>query len=218
MCDSYGLILRYDGRSLEVVETSQDISYQALGLDPDGGTPIAVGNRPNESGSDSVVVTSRNGKDFETTVLGEGADQGRLLEDVWVVAKDTAFVVGEGGLVYRFAGRTWSEMDSGTTQLLRAVHGTSATDVFAVGLNGAVVQYGCEHETPSAPSEPAACDWAEVLGARGMGDIDGVWVGDTGLPYVAGSNGVIRFADLDPEPASLWTAEQVAHFIYVQLA
>ena len=35
----------------------------------------------------------------------------------------------------------WTEMDSGTTNLLRDVWGSSATDVFAVGWGGTILHY-----------------------------------------------------------------------------
>ena len=38
-------------------------------------------------------------------------------------------------------GLTWTAMNSGTTDNLFAVWGTSATNVFAVGANGTILRY-----------------------------------------------------------------------------
>ncbi len=43
------------------------------------------------------------------------------------------------GLLLRFDGSEWSSEETGTTETLNAVHGSSANNVFAVGENGTIL-------------------------------------------------------------------------------
>jgi hypothetical protein len=65
---------------------------------------------------------------------------------VWGTGSDI-FVVGNDGLILKCStsscttSSNWTTMTSGTTSHLRAVWGSSATDVFVVGLDGTILHY-----------------------------------------------------------------------------
>jgi hypothetical protein len=63
--------------------------------------------------------------------------------DVWALNPSLAFAVGTSlsgtqPNLHRWTGASWNPETSGTTQTLKAVWGSSATDVVAVGLNNTV--------------------------------------------------------------------------------
>lgn len=58
----------------------------------------------------------------------------KFIHDVWSPdGGETSYFVGDGGLILRKSGNTFTIMDSGTLVPLRGIHGTSATDIWAVG-------------------------------------------------------------------------------------
>jgi hypothetical protein len=62
------------------------------------------------------------------------------LNAVWGYGEEFVAVVGELGLIAHFDGTEWQQSQETTTQTLRAIHGTSASDVFAAG-EAAVVHF-----------------------------------------------------------------------------
>jgi trimeric autotransporter adhesin len=64
-----------------------------------------------------------------------------IILDVWVRSKTEAWAVGDGGLVLRWNGTTWSKIPSGTSHKLYAVSGASTGDVVFVGNLGTHLRY-----------------------------------------------------------------------------
>lgn len=59
---------------------------------------------------------------------------GNSIRDAWSPdGGTTVYFVGDGGLILKKVGTTYTTMDSGTTAPLKGIHGTSATDIWAVG-------------------------------------------------------------------------------------
>ncbi len=53
----------------------------------------------------------------------------------------TTLAVGDGGMILRFDGTTWTKMTSNVSANLHAVWGTSPTNVYAVGDNATILHY-----------------------------------------------------------------------------
>ena len=63
------------------------------------------------------------------------------LHSVWGASSADVFAVGDGGTIIHYNGKSWSKMNSGTTNDLAGVWGTSADDIFAVGAHGTMLYY-----------------------------------------------------------------------------
>ena len=104
------------------------------------------------------------------------------LNDVWsdILASDTSvWVVGDAGTAFLCVNGVWDTVATNTTANLRSVHGTSPTDVFAVGDNDTFVILN-----PTLGGIPSSLGTGE--------DITGVWSSTTGggCVFVIGTNGV----------------------------
>lgn len=60
---------------------------------------------------------------------------------MWSSSDNFVIAVGDGGMILRFDGNTWTKMTSNVTTNLRAVWGTSPTNVYAVGDNATILHY-----------------------------------------------------------------------------
>lgn len=54
---------------------------------------------------------------------------GAWLESVWGASEDAVFAVGEGETILRFDGGGWASMESGTSETLVGVWGSSDQNV-----------------------------------------------------------------------------------------
>jgi hypothetical protein len=59
----------------------------------------------------------------------------------WAIGYQGGGPMGRGGAFVSFDGTGWTEEDSGDTAYLRAIHGTSATNLWTVGDDGAVFRF-----------------------------------------------------------------------------
>src|SRR5262245_55355232 len=88
------------------------------------------------------------------------------------------FLVGaEGVTLHSSDGQVWDTQPSGTTERLRAVWGSSPSDVTAVGYGGAIVHYDGAAWTPEASG-------TEVV-------LHGVWISPEGEAFAVGDLGTI---------------------------
>lgn len=122
-----GLLARFDGSSWQQVQQV-----------PGNGSNVTLASVHGTGPSDVYVVGSDNagGRIFHFdgvawTQMSLPANTSGL-EDVWV-SGTTGFAVGRGGTLLRLTGGVWSAMTSPTSEDLKAVWGTSATNVFAGG-------------------------------------------------------------------------------------
>ena len=70
-----------------------------------------------------------------------------MYSDVWGSSSSDVFIVGANGKILHYDGNDWSNMDSGTSQILTSIWGSSATDIYAVGYNGIILHYDGEKWT-----------------------------------------------------------------------
>lgn len=128
-----GALLHYNGSSWMVDPSSTGFNtLQLNGVSAHAsGRVVAVG--ADASGSAIILVKDSAG-------WTQRADVAMRFDGVWVRASDDAFAVGTGGTISHFDGAAWQTMTSPATTELTAVAGT-ATNVFAVGLNGTILRY-----------------------------------------------------------------------------
>jgi hypothetical protein len=129
-----GVVLHYDGTSWT----------QQTGPSTDTLTGIWG------SGSELVVVAS-NGNAFHYTggawqsipPLLDALSSPERLFGVWGSDPSNVLAVGFDATIGKLVGATWQRMTSndGSSRALSAVSGTSASDVYAVGVNGALLHY-----------------------------------------------------------------------------
>lgn len=64
----------------------------------------------------------------------ETVPSGTALTSIWASAPNNLYAVGNGGLILHSDGTgTWTQQTSGTTVDLKAIYGSSANDIYAVG-------------------------------------------------------------------------------------
>lgn len=88
------------------------------------------------------------------------------LQGIWIAPDGSAFAVGEEGTILRFNGSSWSAMDSGTTNVLRDIWGSSSTAVAASG-DETVLFYDGD-------------SWTEILSDNSGASYRSVWTPATG--------------------------------------
>lgn len=211
LCDDYGHVLHYNGEGITSVRRMLDESYAAIGIHPASGQLFVVGQRfMSGQVEGSYVLQSSDGADFSVTKVAPGDAR---FEALWVADENAVFLAGTEGRISAYDGAAWSEMATNSSASLAAIHGVSATDLFAVGSGSTVLHYGCDHGNAEPPLEPApSCDWSLVLDEGEPGNITGIWVDDQNLPHVAGS-GVFHFDDLNEPPVLLWTGDRTPYAI-----
>jgi photosystem II stability/assembly factor-like uncharacterized protein len=151
----------WDGLSWSPVEVHSRKEIDAVfGVD---GAVVAVGW--------GGTIHEKAGDEFLAVAGGMTVD----LEDVCVSASGSdAFAVGELGTILHFTGGAWSVMESGTTENLRGLDGTSASDLLAVGENGTALHYD-------------GARWSDI--SAGGPHLNEAWMDGPGTAYVVGDGG-----------------------------
>lgn len=85
------------------------------------------------------VILHHDGDQWHVQV-NPAVDQAQL-NDVFCLAPDAVFVVGNGGTIRFFNGNTWTTHTSGTIKNLNAVWGSSRNHVLAVGNDGVILRF-----------------------------------------------------------------------------
>jgi hypothetical protein len=133
------------------------------------------------AGPDRVLVAGKDGRFAELGVDGVPlappetlADNTDLL-DLWATAEgDLVVAVGQNGSVFmRREGGTWEAAETGTSQTLDSVWGSSATDIWVAGRAGTVLHY-----------DGAA--WTRVV-VPSTGALNAVWGDAANRFYIAGA-------------------------------
>jgi hypothetical protein len=96
---------------------------------------------------------------------------------IWGNSETSVFAVGEGGVSYRYDGKTWQGLQTGISNTLRAVGGGSPRDVYAVGEYGAIIHYDGDA-------------WTEMDSGIAQ-NLYGVWGSTDGGVFAVGENGLI---------------------------
>lgn len=113
---SGGVVLHYDGSSW--VQVPRVTGGEALAVTGSGSTAFVTGKN-------FVATASRSAQ----TLLAYAPQ----LNAVWAVDANTAFAVGESGIVWRYNNGAWQRLDTGVLYALKDVWAPSANRVFAVG-------------------------------------------------------------------------------------
>jgi hypothetical protein len=93
---------------------------------------------------------------------------------VWAPNDTFAVAVGQAGDIGMFQGGSWSAATSPTSLALRAVSGTSGSDVWAVGDGGVIAHYN-------------GTSWSTVSSGTGQ-NLLGVWASSPNEAYAVGAN------------------------------
>ena len=162
--------------SAAVTTVSQGIKHDALfGLCLDGDNGIAVGD------AGVVLKSGDGGKSWQR----QPAFTQRALLDV-NCGSGNQFIVGQEGLIFRRAGDSFEQMESGSDQRLLAVASNDSLAI-AVGGFGAVLR-----STDGGDSwEPLTFDWEAILNDFLEPHIYAVQIGDDGVITMAGEFGLV---------------------------
>ncbi len=98
----------------------------------------------------------------------------------------TVYLVGDGGTILRKTGSTYTAMDSGTTAPLKAIHGRSASDIWAVGGDGATADNTVPERCVLLHFNGATWTRAAsppIPSTNQLIPMHGVWVSPTGQAY-----------------------------------
>lgn len=105
------------------------------------------------------------------------------LDGVWGTSSSDVFVVGANGTILHYDGRSWTAMESGTTQGLYAVWGSSSNDVYAVGYGGTVLHYdGTSWSSTPIPYPRGGNETRDLYAVWGTGPND---------IFIGGANGAM---------------------------
>ncbi|MBN2272123.1 MAG: hypothetical protein JXN61_16030 [Sedimentisphaerales bacterium] len=135
--------------------------------------------------TDLFVASMRRWGHFDGSQWEWGPDYGfgNNLTGISGTSAQNVYMVGVGGRIIHFDGSEWSEMDSGTTNLLHGVWVSETGTVFAVGLNGTILRL-------VELVEPPVCweERAKLLASDGDPDDRlGVSVGISGDTIIVGA-------------------------------
>ena len=95
--------------------------------------------------------------------------------DVWGLTSSNVYVVGTGGTIYNYNGKTWQKMIIAYTQDLNAVFGQSG-NVYAVGNEGLILKYN-------------GSAWNKMTSNVTV-NLNDIW-GNAGLLYAVGDRGTL---------------------------
>jgi len=89
----------------------------------------------------------------------------------------STFVVGQNGTILRYSGTSWLKMNSGNTDSLYGIWGTSSSNIFAVGYNGTILHYD-------------SISWSKMDSGTTQ-QLNGVWGTASNDVLAVGNNGTI---------------------------
>ncbi len=96
---------------------------------------------------------------------------------VWENSPTDAFATGSDGTILHYDGNSWSQMESGTTETLHSVWGSSGDDVYAIGDN---VMLHYDGTTWTLTGDGGSCIWGSASGSvyimRELGPDTGVLI------------------------------------------
>lgn len=109
----------------------------------------------------SVIAVGEQGLVMRRTAMGwlpdSSAPTGKQnLLAVWASADSDVFVGGSNGLIAHFDGSAWAVIPTSVTDTISGIAGTSASDVWAVTVQGSVLRYdGQQFKTVSRDELPS---------------------------------------------------------------
>jgi hypothetical protein len=177
-----GVILRQNGSSW--MEESVGTGYDLAGVWQQSGIAIAVG-RYTADGLDwrQAILMNTGAQWMDAGPMGDA----QRLYDVWGTDPANVYAVGWAGEILHYNGNSWSILDvgNGDAAYLKAVHGTSADNVIAVGRTDDLRALVCRFDGTS---------WTKVT-LNDAEELSGVWVLDPANAFAVGPGGAIRRFD-----------------------
>jgi hypothetical protein len=123
--------------------------------------------------------------------------QGNYMPSVWAVDSRDAWAVSDQGLIVRWNGASWDQVQSGTTQNLLAIWGLDRNNLWAVGVGGTIVRWN-------------GTGWT-VQSSGTTQNLSAVWGWDANNVWAAGAGGTILKWD-----GSAWTAQSSGSAAYLR--
>ncbi|PSM30580.1 hypothetical protein [Haliangium sp. UPWRP_2] len=180
---AFGRIIRYDGTTWSTVNSPTTLTlYGIWGVSP---TDIwAVGDATSSAAQGTFLrYTGTSWQSVTDAGLGTGQ-----FNAVWADNPNFIYVSGVGGLLARFNGTTWNQIQSNTTISLHAIWGTpgglSGSSVYAVGDGGTIIRLRYAIDT----------QWNKVPNSGTTSTLYAI-SGDGNLLYAGGSGGTIVRGD-----------------------
>lgn len=124
--------------------------------------------------------------------------QGNPLLAVWGSRSNNVFAVGQGGIIFRWDGTTWSPQRSGTRNSLYGVWGYDANNIWAVGDAGTILKWNGSAWSPQLSGSTSTLRgvWGSAANNVWAVGADGQilrWNGATWTPQPSGTaNGLNR--------------------------
>jgi hypothetical protein len=116
--------------------------------------------------------------------MESGIEEAVGLKDIWGSSGNDVFAVGTKGTILHYDGSHWSQMNSGTKEILSGIWGSSSKDVFAVGKIGYNVGF-ILHYDGNTWSEMARYELDSIIGYR----FESVWGSAWNDVFVVGHKG-----------------------------
>lgn len=129
---------------------------------------VIGGTHGPEGGAHSVFRYSGSG--WTTSTFGPGET---YFQDLWGTSASNVVLVEADGLILRYNGSQWTDMNSGTGSFLASVWGSSASSFYAVGETGTILQY-------------SGGTWNAVASGSSA-DLGGVWGSSSSDVFAVGS-------------------------------
>jgi hypothetical protein len=147
--------------------------------------------------SDAAALYHFDGTAWSEVLMPDAAESQFAMYKIWGSASDDVWVVGANGIVVRWDGSAWTDMESPTTRTLFTING-DGDDVYAVGGfgTGTIVHWDGSSWMDQSPSISGQFNGVFV-GAGGpvaVGVSGGIWWEDGG-EWVADARGPASFLD-----------------------
>ena len=135
--------------------------------------------------STTLFVTDQNsngvrryGKDGINDWTYDSTECTGNLNEIWGISINDIYVAGSGGYIGHFNGAEWKGVTSNTAKTLVSIHGSSAINIIAVGVQGAIV-----HNKGAGFIDESF---------NTFNDLFGVWMSPDGsVAYAVGTDGMI---------------------------
>lgn len=177
-----GTVLHFDGAAwtLQPTPTSEAL-WGVWGAAPND--VWAVGGRGNTSSVATLLHYDGDAWESVTLPAFQRPNVTALFK-IWGTAADNIYAIGRSGVILHYQGEAWVEEASGTGDDLITIHGTSASDIVAVGgrSNARVVIWDGE-------------TWRSESLAPLPG-LNGVFMATPGVAHIVGVEGTIARLDL----------------------
>ncbi|MBN1832988.1 MAG: hypothetical protein JW896_12855 [Deltaproteobacteria bacterium] len=120
--------------------SAQNVIVNDLLIDP-ADPDIMYAGCGYSGGTENPVYRSTDGGITWDTSFRGIPELRRALYSIWGSSATDVFAVGSDGRIHQYNGDRWTQMPSGTEDILRGVWGVNGTNIFAVGFNGRILRY-----------------------------------------------------------------------------